>query len=351
MSTTAPFPFPAPVVIGHRGAAGYRPEHTLASYQLAIEQGADYIEPDLVSTRDGVLVARHENQIGATTDVADRPEFARRHTTKVVDGRSVRGWFTEDFTLSELKTLRAKERLPRLRPANSVYDGHFEVPTFDEILDLAREVGRRRGIAVGVYPETKLPSYFDSIGLSLGEPLVAALRRHGLDRADAPVLVQSFETGNLRTLASITPVRLVQLVDASGAPYDLASSGDPRTYHDLVTPAGLREISTYAAGVGVHHELLQRHPGLVGEAHRTARGPRMDGARRARPWAGIETVRSRRRRRVHRPARHRRGRPCPRRLEDGHRHVDLLSLTEWPPAYTLPGGHSLHCECRRSQRH
>jgi glycerophosphoryl diester phosphodiesterase len=221
MSLSARLPFAAPVVIGHRGAAGYRPEHTLASYQLAIEQGADYIEPDLVSTGDGVLVARHENQIGATTDVAGRPEFARRHTTKTIDGRTVSGWFTEDFTLSELKTLRAKERLPRLRPGNSVYDGRFEVPTFDEILDLARDLGRRRGIAVGVYPETKAPSYFDSIGLSLEEPLVAGLRRHGLDRADAPVLVQSFETRNLRELAATTTLQLVQLVDASGAPYDL----------------------------------------------------------------------------------------------------------------------------------
>src|SRR3954454_15299448 len=172
MSLTA-LPFASPVVVGHRGAAGYRPEHTLASYLLAIEQGADYIEPDLVSTRDGVLVARHENQIGATTDVADHPEFTRRHTTKVINGREVCGWFTEDFTLSELKTLRAKERLPRLRPANAWYDGRFDIPTFEEILDLARDIGRRRGIAVGVYPEIKVPSYFESIGLPLEAPLVA----------------------------------------------------------------------------------------------------------------------------------------------------------------------------------
>ncbi len=266
MSTTA-LPFASPVVIGHRGAAGYRPEHTLASYLLAIEQGADYIEPDLVSTRDGVLVARHENQIGATTDVADHPEFTRRHTTKIVNGREVCGWFTEDFTLSELKRLRAKERLPRLRPANAWYDGRFDIPTFDEILDLARDLGRRRGIAVGVYPETKLPSYFDSIGLPLEGPLVAALQRHGLDRADAPVLVQSFESGNLRELAGMSPVPLVQLVDSAGAPYDLRISGDPRTYLDLVSPVGLREVSTYAVGLGVHHEIVQRRPELVGQAH------------------------------------------------------------------------------------
>ena len=261
-------PVAGPLVIGHRGAAGYRPEHTLASYLLAIEQGADYIEPDLVSTRDGVLVARHENQIGATTDVADHPEFARRHTTKTVNGRTVSGWFTEDFTLDELKSLRAKERLPRLRPANTVYDGHFEVPTFDEILELARDVGRRRGLAVGVYPETKNPSYFASLGLSLEEPLVAALRRFRLDRPDAPVLVQSFEMGNLRELAGITPVPLVQLVDASGAPYDLERTGDPRTYADLLTLAGLREISTYAGAVGVHVDLVLREPAVVPAAHR-----------------------------------------------------------------------------------
>ena len=233
----AALPFAAPVVIGHRGAAGYRPEHTLASYLLAIEQGADYIEPDLVSTRDGVLVARHENQIGATTDVAEHPEFARRHTTKIVNGHTVSGWFTEDFTLSELKTLRAKERLPRLRPANAWYDGRFEVPTFDEILDLAKDIGRRRGIAVGVYPETKHPSYFDSIGLSLEEPLVAALRRHRLDRADAPVLRAVLrDRPTCASSRAMTPVPLVQLVDASGAPYDLQASGDPRTFRDLVSP-------------------------------------------------------------------------------------------------------------------
>ncbi len=170
----AALPFAAPVVIGHRGAAGYRPEHTLASYLLAIEQGADYIEPDLVSTRDGVLVARHENQIGATTDVAEHPEFARRHTTKIVNGHAVSGWFTEDFTLSELKTLRAKERLPRLRPANAWYDGRFQVPTFDEILDLAKDIGRRRGIAVGRLPGDQAPEL-----LRLDRPLPrgAARRR------------------------------------------------------------------------------------------------------------------------------------------------------------------------------
>jgi glycerophosphoryl diester phosphodiesterase len=258
----------APVVIGHRGAAGYRPEHTLASYRLAIEMGADYIEPDLVSTRDGVLVARHENEIGATTDVADHARFARRRCTRWIDGREVTGWFTEDFTLAELKQLRAKERLPQVRPANTWYDGHFEIPTFDEVLELAERGSRRRGVTIGVYPETKHPTYFDWIGLSLEEPLLAALRRHHLDRPNAPVIVQSFEVGNLRELAAVTTVPLVQLVERDGAPYDLELAGDGRTYADLVSADGLREVATYAAGIGVHQDLvLPDDTGLVDAAH------------------------------------------------------------------------------------
>jgi glycerophosphoryl diester phosphodiesterase len=245
-----------PLVIGHRGAAGYRPEHTLAGYRLAIRMGADYIEPDLVSTKDGVLVARHENDITGTTDVGDHPEFADRRTTKTIDAHQVTGWFTEDFTLEELRTLRAKERLPLVRPGNTRYDGRFLVPTFDEVLDLARAEGRRRGSPVGVYPETKHPTYFDSIGLSLEEPLARALRSHGLDRPSAPVFVQSFETGNLRELQHLVRVPLVQLVDRGGAPYDLASSGDDRSYADLVTPEGLREVATYADAVGANKDLV-----------------------------------------------------------------------------------------------
>jgi len=245
-----------PIVIGHRGAPGYRPEHTLASYRLAIAMGADYVEPDLVSTKDGVLVARHENEIGGTTDVADHPEFADRRTTKTLDGRAVTGWFTEDFTLAELKTLRAKERLPQVRPANTAYDGRFEVPTLDEVLDLVARESRRLHRQIGVYPETKHPTYFASIGLPLEEPLLQALRRHHLDRPNAKVFLQSFETGNLRRLHRMTRLPLIQLIDASGAPYDLAAAGDPRTYRDLATPGGLAEIATYAAGVGVNKELV-----------------------------------------------------------------------------------------------
>ena len=170
-------------VVGHRGASGYRPEHTLASYETAILQCADYIEPDLVATKDGVLVARHENEISGTTDVAARADFADRKATKTIDGRSVTGWFTEDFTLAELKTLRAKERLPAVRPANTAFDGLYEVPTFDEVLDLARHSVTCDGRPVGVYPETKHPTYFDSIGLSLEEPLVAQLDG---ERAERP---------------------------------------------------------------------------------------------------------------------------------------------------------------------
>ncbi len=247
---------PDPLVIGHRGASGYRPEHTLGSYQLAIEQCADYIEPDLVSTRDGVLVARHENEIGGTTDVAAHPEFAARKATKTIDGASVTGWFTEDFTLAELKTLRAKERLPAVRPANTAYDGQFEVPTLQEVLTLARRSRTCDGKPVGVYPETKHPTYFDSIGLSLEEPLVRTLDRNGYGRRTSPVFVQSFETGNLEQLNRMTSVRLVQLVDCTGAPYDLRAAGSTTTYADLVTPAGLAGIARYADGLGACKSLI-----------------------------------------------------------------------------------------------
>ena len=235
-----------PLVIGHRGASGYRPEHTLASYQLAAEMGADYIEPDLVSTQDGVLVARHENEIGGTTNVADHPEFAARRTTKIIDGTSFTGWFTEDFTLRELKTLRAKERIPALRPDNAKYDGQFEVPTFQEVLDLRARLSRKLRREIGVYPETKHPTYFRGIGLPLEPPLVRALNRNGLNERRAPVFVQSFETGNLRALDPWLKVPLVQLLGAKTA----TPVGDTRTYAELATPAGLRSIARYAEGLG-----------------------------------------------------------------------------------------------------
>jgi glycerophosphoryl diester phosphodiesterase len=234
-----------PIVIGHRGSPAYRPEHTIASYTLAIEMGADYIEPDLVFTKDGQLVARHEPDIGATTNVADHPEFVSRQTTRTIDGVVFPNtWFTFDFTLAELKTLRAKERLPLVRPQNTALDGLFEVPTFQEVIDRAKAKG------VGIYPETKHPTFFQSLGFSFDAPLLATLRRNGLDRPGAKVFIQSFEVGNLQRLRRETKLPLIQLIDSAGAPADFVASGDPRTYDDLVTPQGLAEIATYADGIG-----------------------------------------------------------------------------------------------------
>jgi glycerophosphoryl diester phosphodiesterase len=240
-----------PLVIAHRGASGYRPEHTLAAYALGARMGADYVEPDLVVTRDGVLVARHENEISGTTDVAEHPEFAARRTTKTIDGVPVTGWFTEDFTLAELRTLRARERIPGLRPDNSAYDGRYRIPTFAEVIRLTRRLSRRLHRKIGIYPETKHPSYFRRIGLPIEPRLIAALRRNDLDRRRAKVFVQSFEVGNLRRLDRRLDVRLVQLLGLTAtAPFDLAARGDDRTYADLATPAGLRAIARYADGVG-----------------------------------------------------------------------------------------------------
>jgi len=174
---------PGPIVIAHRGASGERPEHTIGAYALAIDQGADFIEPDLVSTSDGVLVARHENEISETTDVASHPEFADRKTTKVIDGLSLTGWFTEDFTLAELKTLRARERLPQLRAANTTYDGTWDIPTLDEIITLVQRREKETGRRIGLYPETKHPGHFRKLGLPLEEPLVATLAKAGYDGA------------------------------------------------------------------------------------------------------------------------------------------------------------------------
>ncbi|MFI7583555.1 esterase-like activity of phytase family protein [Kocuria sp. M1N1S27] len=243
-------------VIGHRGASGYRPEHTLASYQLAVTQCADYIEPDLVPTLDGELVARHENEIGGTTDVEDRPEFAERRTTKVVDGVEVTGWFTEDFTLAELRTLRAEERIPLLRPGSAAFDGLYPVPTFEEVVDLARHSRTCDGEPVGIAPELKHPTYFDSIGLSLEERVVEVLEANGYGDAEDPVVLQSFETAGLRELDGMTDVDLAQLVNCSGAPFDLAAAGDPRTYADLTTAEGLAEIASYADVLGACKDVM-----------------------------------------------------------------------------------------------
>jgi glycerophosphoryl diester phosphodiesterase len=274
-----------PFVIAHRGASGYVPEHTLAGYFIAIQQGADYVEPDLVMTRDGALVVRHENEIGGTTDVAAHPEFAARHTSKVVDGESMAGWFTEDFTLAELRTLRARERLPQLREANTRYDGAFAIPTFDEVLELvsaadaqraaaARAAGKPAPPRIGIYPETKHPSYFAARGLHFDDRLLEALNRHGYSRRSDPICIQSFEVGNLKTLRRRTDLPLVQLVAPSGQPFDFTLAGDPRSYLDLMSDAGLAEIATYADAIGPHKWMVVE----FGPA-----GPRDTGlARRAR---------------------------------------------------------------------
>ncbi|MBD6616151.1 glycerophosphodiester phosphodiesterase [Komarekiella sp. 'clone 1'] len=244
------------IIIGHRGASGYRPEHTLAAYELAIALGSDYIEPDLVCTKDGVLIARHENEISATTDVASNAKFANRKTTKIIDGESKTGWFTEDFTLTELKTLRAKERIPELRPQNTAYDGLFEIPTLQEIIDLAQQKSAEIGRTIGIYPETKHPTYFKSIELSLEEPLLSTLVANGYQGANAPVFIQSFEVSNLQDLSTKTDLPLVQLLNSSGKPYDFVVSGDARTYADLATASGLKQIAKYAQAVGIHKNLL-----------------------------------------------------------------------------------------------
>jgi glycerophosphoryl diester phosphodiesterase len=237
------------VVIAHRGASGERPEHTLEGYQLAIEQGADYIEPDLVMTRDGVLIARHENEIGGTTDVADHPEFAARQRSQVIDGERMTGWFSEDFTLAEIKTLRARERLPELRPRNRAFDGRFLVPTFDEILRLATAANQRRGgmPRVGVYPETKHPAHFAAIGLPQERAVLQALERFDYGRKGSPVFIQSFDPVNLRQLRGMTHLPLVQLLE-----HEL---GDLRSIAEYADAIGIAKSLATAEGVANAHEV------------------------------------------------------------------------------------------------
>lgn len=242
----------SPLVIAHRGASGERPEHTLEAYALAIEQGADYIEPDLVSTKDGVLVARHENEISETTDVASHPEFADRKTTKQIDGQSLTGWFTEDFTLAELKTLRAKERLPQLRKANTAFDGRYEVPTLSEVITLVQKRQSETGRTIGLYPETKHPSYFRSIGLPIEETLVKALNAAGYDKPDDAVFIQSFEVENLKRLRGMTRLPLVQLMAGSYGPPDLPGV----TYAAMSTPQGLADVAQYANAIGAEKAMV-----------------------------------------------------------------------------------------------
>ena len=264
MSADAPKPLSSPIVIAHRGASGERPEHTLAAYDLAIREGADVIEPDLVPTKDGHLVARHENEISGTTDVASHSEFADRKTTKTIDGQTETGWFTEDFTLAELKTLRARERLPQLR--STAYDGQFSIPTLEEIIALAKARSKETGRTISIYPETKHPTYFTSIGKGTDAALVAALDKAGWKTADAPVFIQSFEVNNLKHLKTMTGIRLIQLVAGEGGPEDKAAP----SYAAMMTPEGLKQVATYAWGIGPDKAMLWNGDApttLVADAH------------------------------------------------------------------------------------
>ncbi len=247
------------LVIGHRGASALRPEHTLASYARAIADGADFIEPDLVMTRDGVMVARHENAIGGTTDVAAHPEFADRRATRMIDGHSVTDWFTEDFTLAELKTLRARERLPALRGTR--YDGRFQIPTLDEIIDFTAAESAALGRPVGLIPEIKHGSYFRGIGLPMEDKLLATLAAHAYTRT-APVEIQSFEIGNLKYLRGILGhahpnIRLLQLIDDPHVhPGDVLAGGGELTYAQMITPEGLEAIAAYADAIGPGYQAI-----------------------------------------------------------------------------------------------
>jgi len=274
--TAAPAAAPQKLlIVGHRGASGYRPEHTLEAYKLAIDQGADFIEPDLVATKDGVLIARHEPMMSGTTDVASRPEFASRKTTRKVDGVETSDWFAGDFTLAEIKTLRAKQAFA---DRDQSHNGKYQIPTFQEVIDLAKSESARLGRTIGVYPETKHPIFHAAIGLALEDRLLDALEAAGWTQKSSPVIIQSFETANLKYLRGKTQVRLFQLVDADDVdqdggivlaapfdkPYDFVVTGDKRTFKDLVSAEGLKEIATYADGVAPWKPYLMAGKQVVG---------------------------------------------------------------------------------------
>ncbi len=281
-----------PIVIGHRGASGYRPEHTLEAYREAVRQGANFIEPDLVLTKDGVPIARHEPLFGATavngvpvpvpneyttTNIFDRPEFADRLRTRNLDGTLITGYWSDDFTLAEVKTLRARERIPNLRPGNTAYDDLYEIPTLQEVIDVAKQESLLNGRTIGVYPETKHPTFFAANAANRTSPVrfedavVSILHANYGNSAAAPVFLQSFEVSNLQYLRTQTSIPLVQLLNAAaGRPYDFVVAGDPRTYGDLITAAGLDFVNDYAAGIGPNRDLLIPRPGNVLGAPTTA---------------------------------------------------------------------------------
>ncbi len=234
-----------PLIIAHRGASGERPESTLAAFRLAIAEGADVIEPDLEMTKDGHMVVRHENEISQTTDIASRPEFASRKTTKNVQGQSITGWFTEDFTLAELKTIRCRERLPQLRPGSAKFDGQEQIPTYQEVIDLAKSESLRLGRTIGTYPELKHASHFAALGLAMEGPLADMLKKNGLDSLTAPVFVQCFDVEPLKTFKTLSKAPRIQLVSPLGSPTDSKTA-----YKDMVSSSGLKTIATYATGVG-----------------------------------------------------------------------------------------------------
>ena len=241
-----------PLVIAHRGASGERPESTLLAFRQAIAEGADFIEPDLELTKDGHLVVRHENEISQTTDVASRPEFAARKTTKDVQGQKVTGWFTEDFTLAELKTIRCRERLPKLRPGSAKFDGQEQVPTYQEVIDLAKSEAKRLGRVIGTYPELKHASHFAALGLPMEGRLADILKKNGLNSETAPVFIQCFDVEPLKTMKTLVKCQRIQLVSPSGAPVD--SKATP--YKDMVSASGMKTIAAYAHGVGPEYTMV-----------------------------------------------------------------------------------------------
>lgn len=269
------------LVIGHRGASALRPEHTLASYQKAIDDGADFIEPDLVSTKDGVLIARHENEIGGTTNIATLAEFSSRKTSKTIDGTKMEGWFTEDFSLDELKQVKARERIPETRPSNTQYNDLYSIPTLEQIIELAEAHYKKTGKVIGLYIETKHPTYFQKQQLAMEDNLIKTLSKYQYTREIAPIFLQSFEVSNLKYLKnqldlhkSLKNVKLIQLYDSpEQRPADYVEQNIATTYGDMATSKGLKEVSTYAQGVGpwkvyLFNQQLTEPTTFIADAHR-----------------------------------------------------------------------------------